>query len=197
MVNIDKVTQDIKEDGKYDALLDTVKFTLDKDNPTFDEIKDLVQNDSSIIVEYKDLNRWGELSSVHVNELYINSEDIDEAKSLKEKINKNVTYLKNGEEYEIKQKNVIYLAWTGFIALPSIYVIDNIVRITGLYDGNENSVFISFAIVIITSIWGYFKVTKNHKNQHERYLKTQIETKMMIKDALDKNYITSEEVYQQ
>ena len=196
MVNIDKVVNDIKNDGKYDAILDVVKDSLENDNPTLAEIRKLVENDSFYIAEYKDLNRWGELTSVHVRDLEIKQGETDEGIGLKKQINSNRKYLINGEEYEIKQKNIIYLAWTSFIALPSIYVIDNLVRITGLYKGNENGVYISFIIVILASVWGFSKVKNNHKRQHKLYIQTQIDTRALIKDGLDREYFTYGEVYQ-
>jgi hypothetical protein len=195
MINIKKVVNDIKDDGKYDAILDVVKDKLQHQEPSYAEILKLVEEDEFYIKEYKDLNRWGELSSVHINSLHVESSDTDEVKSLKETINKNVTYLTNGEEYEIKQKNVIYLVWTVFIALPSIYVIDNLVRIMDMYKSNENSVYVSFALVILASIWGYMKVTKNHKNQHERYMKIQTDTRAFVKLGLEKEFFTYDEVY--
>lgn len=195
MVNVVKVANDIKDDGKYDAILDVVKEKLQNQNPSYEDILHLVEIDPYYITEYKDLNRWGELSSVHLNKLHVDDADSDEVIVAKETINKNATYLKNGEEYEIKQKNVIYLAWTGFIALPSIYVIDNLVRIMGMYDGNENSVYVAFVLVALASVWGYMKVTKNHKNQHERYMQTQSDTRALVKSGLERGFFTYEEVY--
>jgi len=195
MINIKKVVNEIKNDGKYDAILDIVKDKLKNENPSYDEILELIQSDEFYIKEYKDLNRWGELSSVHISTLHVEPSDSNEAKELKETINKNATYLTNGEEYEIKQKNVIYLAWTAFIALPSIYVIDNLVRIMDMYKENENSVYVSFVLVIFASVWGYMKVTKNHKNQHERYMRTQVDTRALVKLGLEKDFFTYEEVY--
>lgn len=104
MINKLKVIDDIKNDGKYDAILDVVKQTLNVDEPTKEQIAKLVEDDPFYITEYKDLNRWGELSSVHINELELKEGDTWESKELKEQINKNAYYLRNGEEYEIKQK---------------------------------------------------------------------------------------------
>ncbi len=198
MVNRVKVIEDIAHNGKYDAILDVVKKTLSSDEPTLEQITELVDKDPFYITEYKDLNRWGELSSVHIHKLSIKENDSNEVKGSKEQINKNVTYLRNGEEYEVKSKNSIYMAWTGFIALPAIYVIDNMVRLfTDLYiEGNENSVYLSFVIVIVLSVWGYLKVTKNHKNQHEKYLQTQVETHELVRVGLENNYFGFNEVYE-
>lgn len=54
----------------------------------------------------------------------------------------------------------------------------------GLYDGNEYSVYISFLLVIIASVWGYMKVTANHKRQHKKYIQTQVATRVLIQDGL-------------
>jgi len=196
MVNILKVAREIKEDGKYDALLDIVKTKLKNQDLSFDDIHELVLKDESIVAEYKDLNRWGEISSVHVNELKINDDDSNDAKKTKKGINDSLSFLTHGEEYQIKQKNLIYLVWTFFIATPSIYVIDNLVRILDMYKDNENSVFISFSVVLIASVWGFMKVRNNHTKMHNRYVSTQAQTRELVKSGLENKYFTYEEVYQ-
>lgn len=196
MISIKKVTKDIKNNGKYDAILDYVKKSLNSNEPNIEEIEQLVINDSYYIKEYKDLNRWGELSSVHIKPLNIKENEKKQSKEVKEKINSKIDYLINGEEYEIPSKKIIYLSWTGFIALPSVYVIDNMVRVsTDLYTTNENGVYFSFLIVLILSIWGYLKVSSNHTNQHNRYVNTQKETRALVKLGLENNYFTYNEVY--
>ena len=198
MTNRLKVIADIAHDGKYDAILDIVKKALGSDTPTIEQITNLVDNDPFYIKEYKDLNRWGELSSVHIHELKINKSDSEKAKYSKEQINTNVKYLRNAEEYEVASKDAIYMAWTGFIALPAIYVIDNMVRLfTDIYkDGNENSVYISFIIVMVLSIWAYLKVKKNHSYQHQKYLQTQVETRELVKNGLEDAYFSFDEIYE-
>ncbi|NEW61440.1 hypothetical protein GSY74_09115 [Sulfurovum sp. bin170] len=196
MINIKKVANDIYSDGKYDAMLDSVKKALNSENPSLEAIEKLVIEDSYYVKEYKDLNRWGELTSVHIKELEIKPSDSKEAKKLKEKINKEIDYLILGEEYEIPSKKTIYITWTGFIALPTIYVIDNVVRMfTTLYITHENHIYFSFLIVLILSVWGYLMVSRNHKRQHTRYIKTQKKMRELVKTGLEKNYFSFDEVY--
>ncbi len=197
MINKHKVVSDIHCDGKYDAILDTVKKTLDLDNPSLDDVKKLIEKDEYFIKEYKNLNRWGELSSIHIKSLDIKDTDTVEIKSFKEKINKDVLYLKNNEEYEIASKKVIYLAWTGFIAIPMVYVLDNIVRgFTHLYITNPNNVYLAFATIFLISGFGYIKVVKNHTAQHTRYIQTQKEIRELVKLGLKNNYFTFNEIYE-
>ncbi len=198
MINIKKVVNEIYSDGRYDAILDVAKKALGTKTPSLESIEKLVLEDSYYITEYKDLNRWGELTSIHIKELEINDADSSESISLKEKINEDMRFLKNREEYEVPSKNGIYLAWTGFIALPSIYVIDNMVRLfTDLYkDNNELSVYMSFVIVILLSAWGYLKVSRSHKQLHQKYIQTQNEMRKLISLGIEKDYFSIYEVYE-
>ena len=196
MVSIKKVAADIKNNGKYDAILEHLKEALNNQSPTVEEIEKLVREDAYYIAEYKDLNRWGEISSVHVQNLEIKQSDSPQAKEVKEKINANLSYLILGEEYQIPSKKVIHAAWTGFVLLPSIYVIDNMVRMfTTWYITSPNYVYLSFAIVTVLCLWGFYKVTQNHSRQHREYSAKQEETRALIRKGLEENYFTYEEVY--
>jgi len=197
VINTAKVAKEILYDGKYDAILDVAKKELNTKTPTLEDISELMEKNEFYIAEYKDLNRWGELSSVHLKELEIKESDTQESKEIKETLNKNREFLINREEYQIPSKNAIYIAWTGFIALPAIYVIDNIVRLaTDLYiDGKESSVYISFAIVVLLSIWGFLKVKNNHSLQHNKYVKLRQESRELVTLGLEKEYFSFEEVY--
>ena len=196
MVSIKKVVDDIKNNGKYDAILEHLKQTSNNQNPTLEEIENLVKEDAYYIAEYKDLNRWGEISSVHVQALAIKESDSPEAKELKAKINADLDYLVLGEEYQVASKKVIHGAWTGFVLLPSIYIIDNMVRMfTTWYITSPSLVYLSFAIVTILCLWGFYKVTQNHSRQHKQYTDKQQEIRTLVIEGLEKNYFTYEEVY--
>ena len=196
MISIKKVANDIKNNGKYDALLEHLKKTSNKEHPTQEEIETVIREDEYYITEYKDLNRWGEISSVHIQTLEIKQSDSDNAKNIKTKINEDLDYLVLGEEYQIPSKKVIHAAWTGFILLPSIYVIDNMVRMfTTWYITDANYVFLSFAIVTLLCLWGYYRVVQNHSRQHKQYIQKRDEIRELVKEGLEKDYFSYEEVY--
>ena len=196
MVSIKKVINDIKNNGKYDAILEHLKQTSNNQNPTLEEIEKLVTSDEYYISEYKDLNRWGEISSVHVQALEIKESDSPKEKEVKAKINADLDYLVLGEEYQVSSKKVIHGAWTGFILLPSIYVINNMVRMfTTWYITSPNLVYLSFAIVTALCLWGFYKVTQNHNQQHKQYSNKQKEIRALVALGLKNNYFTYEEVY--
>ena len=196
MISIKKVVNDIKNNGKYDAILEHIKKTTNNEDPSSEAIEKLVSTDKYYIAEYKDLNRWGEISSVHIQVLEIKESDSDEAKKIKAKINADLDYLVMGEEYQVPSKKVIHAAWTGFVLLPSIYVIDNMVRMsTTWYITSPNLVYLSFVIVTLLCLWGYYKVTQNHSRQHKQYTDKQKEIRALVAKGLENNYFTYEEVY--
>ena len=196
MINIKKVAKEIRSDGRYDALLDTVKEKLKDENPSIESIEKLISEDNSYIVEYKDLNRWGEISSVHIKKLEIKADDSKEAIDTKELINKDIDYLIIAEEFEIPSKKVIYFVWAGFISVSIVYVIDNIIRIaTDLYLTNESHIYFPFAVVFTLTAIGYFKVINNHEKEHKRYLKIQQQMRKLIRTGLEKGYFSYNEVY--
>lgn len=196
MISIKKVVDDIKNNGKYDAILEYLKKASDNDDPTLEEIESLVCEDEYYIAEYKDLNRWGEISSVHIQELGLKESDSERAKDVKSKINDGLEYLVLGEEYQVPSKKVIHAAWTGFVLLPTIYVIDNMVRMfTTWYITHIDYVYFSFTIVTAISLWGFYKVTQNHTRQHKQYIQRQQEVRAMVKEGLEEEYFTYEEVY--
>jgi len=198
MVNRVKVADEILNDGKYDAILDVVKKELNTQAPSMQQIQELIDANEFYIAEYKDLNRWGELSSVHLRNLHVEDTEAQESKDIKHTLNENRKFLVNREEYQIPSKNAIYIAWAGFIALPAIYVVDNIVRLaTDLYiNGHEESVYISFVIVILASTWGFLKVKSNHTFQHNKYIKLRQESRELVRVGLEKGYFSVEEVYE-
>ena len=196
MVSIKKVANDIQNNGKYDALLEHLKKTSGKETPTLEEIENLIIEDDYYISEYKDLNRWGEISSIHIQKMETKESDSSEAKEVKEKINRDLEYLVLGEEYQVPSKKIIHAAWTGFVLLPSIYIIDNMVRMfTTWYITHTGYVYLSFAIVTILCLWGYYKVTQNHSRQHKQYSEKQQEMRALVKEGLEKNYFNYDEVY--
>lgn len=196
MVSIKKVVDDIKNNGKYDAILEHLKQATSNQNPSSEEIEELVKKDDYYIAEYKDLNRWGEISSVHVQALEIKQSDSPKAKEVKKKINADLDYLVLGEEYQVPSKKVIHAAWTGFVLLPSIYVIDNMVRMfTTWYITSPNYVYLSFIVVTMLCLWGFYKVTQNHSRQHKVYIDKQKEVQALVSLGLKENYFTYEEVY--
>ena len=83
MVNIKKVAYQIKFDGMYNTVLNEIEEKLNKTDLTQEEIENILRENEYFISEYKELNRYGELSSVHAKKLEIKESDNQEVKILK------------------------------------------------------------------------------------------------------------------
>ena len=101
MINIKKVAYQIKHDGMYNTVYIEVLDKLNKEDPSVDDIENLLKEDEYFVWEYKELNRYGELSSVHAKKLEIKDSDDTDTKAFKEELNENVQQLRNLENFEV------------------------------------------------------------------------------------------------
>lgn len=197
MINIKRVAHQIKFDGMYNTVYIEVQEKLNKEDLSVEEIENLLKEDEYFIWEYKELNRYGELSSVHAKKLALKDEDSIELKEFKEKLNKNVQQLKNIEMFEVDSKNSAYSIWIGSAGVMVIFMMHNIIALfSELYKTHGSLVYISYAIVIGITYWIYRKAKDNHENQHLNYTKLHKETRALIKDGFEKKYFTHEEFFQ-
>ena len=195
MINIKKVAHQLKYDGMYNTVLIEIEEELKNEEPTIEEIEELITKNEYYINEYKELNRYGELSSVHAKKLVVNEDD--EQKEFKTKLNENVQQLKNLENFEVDSKNSAYSIWIGSAGVMVVFMAHNIVALfSELYHTHGGLVYSSFAIIMGLTYWAYRKMKNNHEEQHERYKVLHKETRAMIKEGLEKNYFTHEEFFE-
>ena len=60
MINIKKVAHQLKYDGMYNTVLIEIEEELKNEEPTIEEIEELITKNEYYINEYKELNRYGE-----------------------------------------------------------------------------------------------------------------------------------------
>lgn len=197
MINIKKVAHQLKHDGMYNTIYIEVQEKLDDEDPTLQEIEGLITRDEYYINEYKELNRYGELSSVHAKRLNIDDEQSEEIRTFKTVLNENVQQLRNLENFEVDSKNSAYSIWIGSVGVMVIFMAHNIVALfSELYHTHGYWVYGSFAIIMGGTYWAYRKVKDNHEGQHKRYKALHKETRAMIKEGLEKGYFTHEEFFE-
>ena len=197
MINIKKVAYQIKYDGMYNTVLNEIEEELDNDNLTVEEIELILNEKEYFISEYKELNRYGELSSVHAKNLDIKDSEDEKIKSFKTILNEKVQILRNIENFEVDSKNSAYSIWVGSVGVMVIFMAHNIIALfSELYTTHGNFVYISYAIILAFTYWAYKKAKDNHENQHLVYKDLHKETRGLIKEGLDKNYFTYDEFYQ-
>ena len=196
MVNIKKVAHQIKYDGMYNTIYIEVQDALKNENPSLDEIEKLIQNNEYYIWEYKELNRYGELSSVHAKKLEIKESDDSDVKSFKEKLNENTQKMRNLEMFEVDSKNSAYSIWIGSMGVMVIFMAHNIIALfSELYTTHGSLVYTFYALILGITYWAYKKAKQNHENQHINYKHLHADTRAMIAYALERNYFTYDEFY--
>jgi len=197
MVNIKKVANQIKFDGMYNTVYIEVQEELNKEDPSLDEIENLITNKEYYVWEYKELNRYGELSSVHAKKLDIKDDDAKDVKTFKEKLNDKVQSLRNLEMFEVDSKNSAYSIWIGSVGVMVIFMMHNIIALfSELYTTHSSAVYASYALVLALTYWGYKKAKQNHENQHSKYKVLLNDTRDMIKNGMSNNYFTYDDFYE-
>jgi len=197
MVNIKKVAHQIKFDGMYNTVYIEVQEELEKENPSLQEIETLITQKEYYIWEYKELNRYGELSSVHAKKLIIGEDEKNIVQIFKERLNEKVQTLRNLEMFEVNSKNSAYSIWIGSVGVMVIFMVHNIVALfSELYTTHGGAVYTSYALILAFTYWSYKKAKQNHENQHAKYKLLLDETRLNIKEGLKKNYFTYDEFFE-
>ena len=168
MINIKKVAHQIKYDGMYNTVYIEVQEELKNEDPTLQEIQELITTNEYFVWEYKELNRYGELSSVHVKKLDIKDSDDSDAKSFKEELNKNTQKLRNLENFEVDSQNSAYSIWIGSAGVMVVFMVHNIVALfSELYTTQEALVYLSYGLILGLTYWLYRKAKLNHESRFE------------------------------
>jgi len=196
VINIKRVAHQIKYDGMYNTVYIEVQEELKKEDPSLQEVEELLKNNEYFVWEYKELNRYGELSSVHAKKLDIQESDDSQVKTFKETLNKNTQKMRDLEMFEVDSKNSAYSIWIGSGGVMVIFMMHNIIALfSELYKTHGNLVYASYAIVLGLTYWLYKKAKNNHENQHENYKVLHKNTRAMIAEGLYKKYFTNDEFY--
>ncbi len=197
MVNIKKVAKLIKLDGMYNTIYTEVQDKLNNEDPSLEEIEKLIQKDEYFIWEYKELNRYGELSSVHAKKLDIKDDEPKEVQEFKNYLNEETQKLRNLEMFEVDSKNSAYSIWIGSFGVMVIFMAHNLIALfSEYYTTHSTLVYIGYALILATTYWAYKKAKNNHENQYAKYKVLLKDTRALVKSGLERNYFTFNEFYE-
>lgn len=197
MVNIEKVSHQILNDGLYNTLLFEMKEKLLTQNITQVMVENLLRIDPSFIQEYKEINRQSEISNIQVKKLEIKKSDNINIVKLKKEINQNIQTLKNFENFETDSKNSAYSIWIGSVGIMIIFIVHNVVALfSELYSTNSSLVYGSFGLIMLLTYFGYLKIKKNHDTKHKIFQEVYTITKKMLEDGIKSSKFTYNEAYE-
>ena len=89
MTHLDRVASEIKHIGFYDMLYQDIKDRLNNQNPSEDEIKDILQKEPKFLQDYKQLNVEYNISNIHIKDIPLDKlpkECIERAKEINQKL---------------------------------------------------------------------------------------------------------------
>ena len=197
MVNIKKVAYQIKFDGMYNTVYIEVQDELKNEDPSLEEIENLLVNKEYFVWEYKELNRYGELSSVHAKKLTIDENEEQEIKKFKEVLNGKIQQLRNLEMFEVDSKNSAYSIWIGSVGVMVIFMVHNIIALfSELYTTHSILVYALYATILAFTYWVYKKTKQNHENQHSKYKILLNKAREQIQNGIAQKYFTYDEFYE-
>ncbi len=195
MIDLQKVSKQVKDDFLYNTILYEMEEVYGKDI-SYEQIEELLSSDAKYIQEYKDINRYSELSSIQALELEINQKDEKSCSDVKKDINENVGKLKALENFSVDSTYSAYEIWIGSAGVMVIFMTHNIIALLSeLYATHGIYVYTSFAAILGLTFWGYIKIKKNHEKQHSLYNILYEKTQKIIDNAFSKHYITKTELY--
>lgn len=197
MVNLEKVSNQILNDGLYNTLLFEIKERLQREDVTQETIKDLLKNSQDLLAEYKEINRQSEISNIQIKTLEISKNDMYKVAKLKKEINQNMQILKNLENFERDSEESAYSIWVGSVGVMMIFVAHNIIALfSELYSTHGYAVYGLYAVILFLTYLGYTRMKKNHDMQHKIFEKVYTQTKKMLDKGFSNSYFAYEEVYE-
>lgn len=197
MVNIEKVSNQILNDGLYNTLLFEIKEKLSAQNITVEMVQDILKKEPLLVYEYKEINRQSELSSIQVKKLQLKDDDKPEVLNIKKELNQNIQVLKNLENFETDSKNSAYAIWIGSVGVMVVFMVHNVIALfSELYTTSTLLVYASFTLILLFTYMGYVKIKKNHDAQHEIFQTVYEKTKKMLELGVRAAYFTRDEVYE-
>ena len=91
MIHLDRVASEIKHIGFYDMLYQDIKDRLGDQNPSEEDIKDILQKEPKFLQDYKQLNVEYNISNIHIRDIPLeglSDECLDDAKEVNAKLAK-------------------------------------------------------------------------------------------------------------
>lgn len=197
MVNIEKISNQILNDGLYNTLLFEIKESEPMHNITPKIIERALIKNPSLIQEYKEINRQSEISSIQVKKLVIKDEDSETIADFKTELNQNIQILKNLENFETDSKNSAYAIWIGSVGVTVLFMVHNIIALfSELYVEAPSLVYGSYIVILYLTYIMYLKIKRNHDAQHGIFQNVYTKTQEMLQYGLEASYFTRDEVYE-
>ncbi len=167
MINLKRVAKEIKDIGFYNLILEDVKRALNKENPTYEDIENLLKSNSDILEAYKQLNVEYNLSNIHIKEIDIDKLD-PKCKERAKEFNSNLKILKNIEKYtlDFAQSSVLVIIFS--IEFFVLFSVQYLIVLLNLKDW-QIEIYTFFALSILIAWWYAKKEKRKFQQEKKRF----------------------------
>ncbi len=174
MIHLERVANEIRNIGLYDLVLQDVQKIAGTNNPTEDQILEIIKTNPQILEDYEQINIEYNLSNIHIRDIELSSLD-DSCKKEAKEINKNLAHLREIEKYtlDFEQSSTLVIIFS-----IEFFVLFSVQYFIVLLDLKEWQLLIYslFASSIALAYWYAKKEQKkyaiNSKIFKEKYVKT-------------------------
>ena len=174
LIHLERVANEIKNIGLYDLVLQDVQKIAGTNNPTEDQILEIIKTNPQILKDYEQINIEYNLSNIHIKDIDLSKID-DSCKKEAEEINQNLAHLREIEKYtlDFEQSSTLVIIFS-----IEFFVLFSVQYFIVLLDLKEWQILIYslFASSIALAYWYAKKEQKkyaiNSKIFKEKYIKT-------------------------
>ncbi len=196
MIDLDKVSKQIKTDGLFSYLYDEMLEESNLKELDEKQIKEYIKK-PKYLNEYRRLNKDVEISNIHIKEFEITPNDTSESAKIKTQINQNVDKLRGLEKFSLDSNDSAYPIWIGSLAVFGIFTIHNFFGLfTDVYNSMPALIYGSYLFIIFYAYYMYKKTLKNHDEKNILYKEDYNQTQKLIDLAVEKRYLTKAEIYE-
>lgn len=193
MVYLNRVAREIKGVGFYDPLLQDAKEKLGNEDPTVEEILELLKRDKEFLKEYKELNLEYNLSNIHLKDIDIDSlEDRCKEKALR--VNENLNKLKEIEKYTLDFSRSSFLVIIFSIEFFVLFSVQYFIVLLSLKD-YQFLIYGLFLSSVVIAWWYAKKEKRKYERESSRYEILYNETLKILDELEESKCMQKEELY--
>ena len=183
MIHLERVANEIKNIGLYDLVLQDVQKLAETSKPTQDQILEIIKTNPQILEDYEQINIEYNLSNIHMRDIDVSSVD-ESCQKEAEKINENLTHLREIEKYtlDFEQSSTLVIIFS--IEFFVLFSVQYFIVLLNLKEW-QILIYSIFASSIAVAWWYGKKEQKKYIENAKIFYKKYDETLALI-DALEK-----------
>jgi len=193
VTNLDRVAREIKSVGLYDLILQDVQRILKSNNPSVEQIRELLDSHPEILREYKQLNVEYNLSNLHLKPIPLEGLNSNCQKRAKE-FNSNLKTLKEIEKYTLDFEHSSTLVIIFSVEFFVLFSVQYFIVLLNL-KAYQWYIYGAFALSIAVAWWYAKKMQKKYERENRRFEKLYKESLLLLGELEKEGCIDKETLW--